>query len=146
MSHHEECGCGCTCGHDHEEHGHEHGGSHGCSCGCGHDHGRERDADSPWWKEPEYILLVIAGVTLLAALIGEYGGCLTAFQISALALVSAAFTGIPIIYYALKGLLIERRGLYELAGLAILGAVWLGDYMVAAEVGFILTLGEIAED
>ncbi len=176
MSHHEECGCGCTCGHDHgndrdhdnehdhehdrdechcRDHGeddrehhdpHEHGGSHGCPCGCGHDHGRERDADSPWWKEPEYILLVIAGVTLLAALIGEYGGYLTAFQISALALVSAAFTGIPIIYYALKGLIIERRGLYELAGLAILGAVWLGDYMVAAEVGFILTLGEIAED
>ncbi|WP_042705166.1 heavy metal translocating P-type ATPase [Methanomicrobium mobile] len=161
MSHHEECGCGCTCGHDHEHHDqehaehdhdrehhdpHEHSGSHGCPCGCGHDHGRERDADSPWWKEPEYILLVIAGVTLLAALIGEYGGYLTAFQISALALVSAAFTGIPIIYYALKGLIIERRGLYELAGLAILGAVWLGDYMVAAEVGFILTLGEIAED
>ncbi|MBQ3684321.1 MAG: cation-translocating P-type ATPase, partial [Methanomicrobium sp.] len=150
MSHHEDCECGCTCGHDHEEHDHhdhhEHGGSHGCPCGCGHDHGRERDEDSPWWKEPEYIYLVIAGITLLAALIGEYGGCLTAFQISALALVSAAFTGIPIIYYALKGLLIERRGLYELAGLAILGAVYLGDYMVAAEVGFILTLGEIAED
>ena len=161
MDTHEDCECGCGCSHDshdnhdsHEPHdsheSHEshdpHSHSHGCPCGCGHDHGRERDEDSPWWKESEFIFLIIAGITLLAALIGEYCGSLSESYISALALVSAAFTGIPIIWYAVKGFLVERKGLYELAGLAILGAVYLGDYMVAAEVGFILTLGEIAED
>ncbi len=129
---------------NHEEHAEC---SHGCPCGCGHDHGRvRRDDDGPWWKEPEYIYLIVAGVTLLAALVGEFGGYLTAFETSVLALVSTAFTGIPIIYSAVKGLIFERKGLYELAGLAIIGAVYLGEYMTAAEVGFILTLGEIAED
>ncbi|MBP2133831.1 Cd2+/Zn2+-exporting ATPase [Methanomicrobium sp. W14] len=121
----------------HECHGHE------CceneACGCGHSHGKES-------HNSEYLFLLVAGVALSFAIAGDYFGFLDVAAVSVFALLSTAFTGIPIIYGAVKGLLVGRSNVCELAGLAIAAAVITGEYIVAAEVGFILSIGEIAED
>lgn len=112
-----------------------------CSCGCGHSHGHDHDGHDV----REYVLLFAAGALLLAAIIGGYSG-MPETAVAACAIISAALTGIPIIIDSLKGLLNGKQTVCELAGIAIVAAVLIGEYVTAAEVGFILSLGEIAEN
>lgn len=133
----------CDCGHDHNrEHDHRHH-EHECgsACACGHDHGHDHGSGGA----KEYAVLAIAAALLAGALTGEYFG-IPAIAINSLAVLSALCTGIPIIVNSVKGLLGGRQSVCELAGIAIVAAILIGEYVTAAEVGLILSLGEIAEE
>lgn len=93
----------------------------------------------------EYALLAAAGILLAGAIYGEYLG-LPAIAVNSLAILSALCTGVPIIISSIKGLLGGKQNVCELAGIAIIGAILIGEYTTAAEVGFILSIGEIAEE
>ena len=92
----------------------------------------------------EYAILAVAGVLLAGALTGEYFG-LPPTAVSILAILSALCTGVPIILSSVQGLLEGKQKVCELAGIAIIGAILIGEYTAAAEVGLILSIGEIAE-
>ncbi|ADN35298.1 heavy metal translocating P-type ATPase [Methanolacinia petrolearia DSM 11571] len=137
------CGEICHCGHDHG-HNHEHDHRHeehecGSACACGHDHGHDGG------NTKEYAILAVGGILLAAAIAGEYLG-LSNIAVSSFAVLSALCTGIPIILSSVRGLLGGRQNVCELAGIAIIAAILIGEYVTAAEVGFILSLGEIAEE
>ena len=137
------CEENCHCGHDHghnHEHDHVHEGHEcGSACACGHDHGHGSS------NKREYVILVAAGILLAAAITGEYLG-LSNIAVSSFAVLSALCTGIPIIISSARGLLGGRQSVCELAGIAIIAAILIGEYVTAAEVGFILSLGGIAEE
>jgi len=111
----------------------------GDTCGCGHDLSREES------KVREYAILGAAGVLLAGALTGEYLG-FPPVAVSILAILSALCTGIPIIVSSVQGLIRGRQNVCELAGIAIVAAILIGEYTTAAEVGLILSIGEIAEE
>jgi len=60
-------------------------------------------------------------------------------------LLSLGLTAIPILYEAISGLLRGQRNVCELAALAIIGAVIIGEYTTAAEISLILAIGEVVE-
>jgi Cd2+/Zn2+-exporting ATPase len=113
---------------------HHHGG-----CGCVHEHNHDEGSIG------EYIRIAGAGILLACALSGGYLG-LTDITVNILAILSALLTGFPIIASSVKGLLGRRQSVCELAGIAIIAAILIGEYVVAAEVGLILSIGEIAEE
>ena len=61
------------------------------------------------------------------------------------ALISLGLTAIPILYEAVSGLMRGQRNVCELAALAIIGAVCIGEYTTAAEISLILAIGELVE-
>lgn len=63
-----------------------------------------------------------------------------------LAIIATILIGRNIISGALKGLLRKKFNVDELISLAILGAFLTGEYIVAAEVAFIVTMGAFLED
>lgn len=111
-----------------------------CAHGCGHHHETGEDG------VVQYSLPATAGFFLLIALTGEFFGLTNSLVLSACALISACLTGVPIIIHSVRGMLHGRQNVCELAGLAIIAAVCIGEYVAAAEVGLILSLGEIAEE
>jgi Cd2+/Zn2+-exporting ATPase len=108
-------------------------------CGCGHEHNHEEDSIR------EYLLIAVSAILLACAISGGYIG-LPETAVNILAVLSALCTGIPIIASSIKGLLGGRQSVCELAGIAIIGAILIGEYVTAAEVGLILSIGEIAEE
>lgn len=112
---------------------------HHGGCGCGHDHSHDEGSVG------DYIRIAAAGILLACALSGGYLG-LPEITIHVLAILSALLTGLPIIASSVKGLISRRQSVCELAGIAIIAALFIGEYIVAAEVGLILSLGEIAEE
>ncbi|WP_317136445.1 heavy metal translocating P-type ATPase [Methanochimaera problematica] len=132
--HHEDsCKENC-CAHDHS-----HDKNTGCGCGCGHTNtGKDRFVH-------EIIRFTTAGILIITIVLGEFFGLLKPEVIAFIAILSLVFTGIPIISNALRGLLKGKRNVCELAALAIVAAVAVGEYTIAAEVGFIMAIGEIAE-
>lgn len=132
---------GRTGGHDHDcHHKHDHCSDHDYdACGCGHSHGHGKDGIR------EYALTAIAGLLLAAALACEFTG-FPSNVVNVFAVLSALISGIPIIAGSIRGLLGGRQRVCELAGIAIVAAILIGEYVTAAEIGFILSLGEIAEE
>ncbi|KIX12477.1 heavy metal translocating P-type ATPase [Dethiosulfatarculus sandiegensis] len=62
------------------------------------------------------------------------------------ALVSVSLCGLPIILGALKGLLKGRINVDELVSLAIIASLWQGEFLTAAVVAFIMTMGGLLEE
>jgi Cd2+/Zn2+-exporting ATPase len=96
---------------------------------------------------PKGIFLILAAAVFLAtALIlenfpGDYSSIGTYCAIICLGL-----TAIPIVRNAVSGLLKGERNVCELAALAIIGGVIIGEYTVAAEISFIMSIGELVEE
>lgn len=63
----------------------------------------------------------------------------------ALALASVAINGLPIIWGAIRGLLRRRINVDELVSLAIAASLAQGEFLTAAVVGFVMTLGGLIE-
>ena len=84
-------------------------------------------------------LLTGAGLaTYLTGSLAEIGG----FD---LAMLLALIGGLPIYYEALSGLVHRRLSASVAVSLAALAAIWIGEYLTAAEVIFIMLIGESLE-
>ena len=94
----------------------------------------------------ELFLISVAGLFLAFSLISEHLTDLPERYSIIAALLSLLFTAVPIVLGAVKGLLRRETNVAELVSLALVAAVLLGEYIVAAEVAFILSLGEMLED
>jgi Cd2+/Zn2+-exporting ATPase len=88
----------------------------------------------------------VAGALLAAALAAEHFALLLPIPAVSLSLGSLALTGIPIVAGTVQGLFRRQRNVGELASIAIAASLFLGEFTVAAELGFIMTLGEAAEE
>ncbi len=94
----------------------------------------------------EIVLASVAGVLIVLSLLFEHLFHLSPVFFVATypitpqmvaALLSLSFTGAPIIWGSIKGLLRRETNVDELVSLAIIGAVILGEYNAAAIVAFI---------
>ncbi|MCA1915250.1 HAD-IC family P-type ATPase, partial [Methanospirillum hungatei] len=113
----------------------------GCShdCGCIHDHAEED-------LKKTIIRVLIAGVFVFIAVLTEYTIIpVEEIQIPA-ALAALALTAYPIIKEAIQGLIRREWNVCELAALALVAAVLIGEFTAAAEIALILTIGELVED
>ena len=63
-----------------------------------------------------------------------------------LALVCVAFNGLPIIWGAIKGLINKEVNVDELVSLAIIASLIQGEFLAAAVVSFVMTLGGLIEE
>ena len=90
---------------------------------------------------------VAFGAALLAAVsyIVDYDEASASLFGSVLALASVAVNGFPIIWGAVKGVVARRVNVDELVSLAIVASLIQGEFLAAAVVGFVMTLGSLIE-
>lgn len=88
----------------------------------------------------------VAGALLCAALAADHFALSLPIPAMFLSLGSLALTGIPIVAGTVRGLFRRQRNVGELASVAIAASLFLGEFTVAAELGFIMALGEAAEE
>lgn len=109
------------------------------SCSCGH-HTHSASI------RPVLLKTIFAGIFLLIALLAEA----EIIQIPWIEIISAGIalllTAYPILKEAITGLFNGERNVCELASIAIIAAILIGEFTVAAEVAIILTIGELIED
>ncbi len=86
-----------------------------------------------------------AGVLALVSFILDYGAPNPGLVGSILALVAVAVNGGPIIWGALKGLIHREVNVDELVSLAIIASLIQGEFLTAAVVSFVMTLGGLIE-
>lgn len=113
------------------------GTSCGCS-GCNHDH-------SPTSVRNEAIRLGAAGIGVVIAVLAEYSVIHLPDNGIIAAIIALLLTALPIFKEAVTGLLNGERNVCELAALAIAAAVLIGEFTAAAEIAFILAIGELIE-
>lgn len=109
------------------------------SCGCEHQHNETSLRFS-------ILRIIIAGVLTLIAVISEFGYLIPREVGIAAAIIALALTAIPILKEAISGLFQGRRNVCELAALALIGAVVIGEFIAAAEIALILSIGELVEE
>lgn len=111
----------------------------GSSCGCEH-HSDEQTLRSG------IIRITAAGILTLIAVSSEYGLIKHPEVGIAAAAIALVLTAIPILKEAITGLFRRRRNVCELAALALIGAVIIGEFTTAAEIALILSIGELVEE
>lgn len=114
------------------------GNTSSAGCGCTHELAKDE-------LTPLLIRTLIAGVLVAISITVELGllqppGIAVVTSLAALAL-----TAYPILKEAVVGLRNGERNVCELASLAIIGAVLIGEFTAAAEIAIILTIGELIE-
>jgi Cd2+/Zn2+-exporting ATPase len=109
--------------------------------GCVHDHDHSGDD-----LKKTIVQVILSGLFVLIAVLTEYGIIpQVELQIPA-ALAALALTAYPIIKEAITGLIRREWNVCELAALALVAAVIIGEFTAAAEIAFILTIGELVEE
>ncbi len=88
----------------------------------------------------------LGGMLALAAWLWGHFGWQPAYPATALALASVAVTGLPIVWGAVLGLFKRRLNVDELVSLAIVASVVQGEFLTAAVVAWIMTLGSLVEE
>jgi len=91
-----------------------------------------------------YISFAAAALALVSFII-DYGNPGPSVLGNSLALVSVAFNGLPIIWGAVRGLIHKEVNVDELVSLAIIASLIQGEYLAAAVVSFVMTLGGLIE-
>ncbi len=91
-----------------------------------------------------YEMSIGLGLILLSVLFYRFPSLGLAADI--LAIIAAVICGKNIVVGALKGVIKGKLNVDELITLAIVGSFFLGEYLVAAEVAFIMTMGAFLED
>lgn len=94
----------------------------------------------------EFYLTAVTGILILAAWILEEMQIAPAYLYHILALVAVGLAGIPIIYGAIQGLIKRQVNVDELVSIAIIASIYLGEYLAAAIVAFIMALGGLLEE
>jgi Cd2+/Zn2+-exporting ATPase len=97
------------------------------------------------FRSRDFYVILAAG--LLAALSYgiDRGGAAPSRMGIALALAAVAINGVPIIWGAVKGLLQREVNVDELVSLAIVASLIQGEFLTAAVVSFVMTLGGLIE-
>ena len=129
-----------TCASSHHHHNHTDSGAGPSACGCGHNHATNEE---DFLREK-----IITGVSLLLvilAVIIEHFFENWYYLAITFALIALALTAYPIFREAYQGLRDGGRNVNELVAIAIIGAVVLGEFIIAAEVAVIITIGELIE-
>jgi len=91
-----------------------------------------------------YISFGAAALALVSYMI-DYGNPVPSYLGNFLALVCVAFNGLPIIWGAVKGLINKEVNVDELVSLAIIASLIQGEFLAAAVVSFVMTLGGLIE-
>ena len=91
-----------------------------------------------------YITFAAAGLALLSYLV-DYDSQSSSYAGDALALISVAVNGLPIIWGAAKGLIEREVNVDELVSLAIIASLIQAEFLTAAVVSFVMTLGGLIE-
>ena len=92
-----------------------------------------------------YISFAAALLALLSYII-DHGSPTASLVGNVLALVSVGVNGFPIIYGAVKGLIQREVNVDELVSLAIIASLIQGEFLTAAVVSFVMTLGGLIEE
>lgn len=90
--------------------------------------------------------VALSGLLILAAVAAWYTGPAAERFVVALSVMSLCFSGFPIVWNALQGLLQLRTNVDELVSIAIVASVILGEWISAAIVAFIMVLGGLIEE
>lgn len=93
----------------------------------------------------EFMRCLGGGGIALAGYLWGVGGMQPQWLAEAMALAAVGLNGLPIIREAINGLRQRRVNVDELVSLAIIGALLQGEYLTAAVVSFIMTLGALLE-
>jgi Cd2+/Zn2+-exporting ATPase len=93
----------------------------------------------------DFYLAASAAVLALISYFIDYGSPGTSLPGDALAIVSVAINGTPIVWGAVKGLLNREVNVDELVSLAIIASLFQGEYLTAAVVSFVMTFGGLIE-
>ena len=91
-----------------------------------------------------YLAFAAAGLALISFVM-DYGQQTPSFWGGALALISVAINGLPIIWSAAKGLINREVNVDELVSLAIIASLIQGEFLTAAVVSFVMTFGGLIE-
>jgi len=93
----------------------------------------------------EFFVAFAGGLFASASYIVDHGHSSPGYPGMALALVSVAINGSPIIWRALQGLVRRKINVDELVSLAIVASLVQGEFLTAAVVSFVMTLGGLME-
>jgi Zn2+/Cd2+-exporting ATPase len=93
----------------------------------------------------DFYLAASAALLALISFIVDYGSPTAGRLGIALALISVAVNGTPIVWGAVKGLLKREVNVDELVSLAIIASLIQGEYLTAAVVSFVMTFGGLIE-
>ena len=93
----------------------------------------------------DFYLAFAAAILALLSFIIDYGQPSPSFWGIALALISVAVNGSPIIWGAIKGLMNREVNVDELVSLAIIASLIQGEFLTAAVVSFVMTFGGLIE-
>jgi len=94
----------------------------------------------------EFTSCALGGVLALGSWMWGHFGWQPAGMAMALAVASVLVNGLPIVWGALRGLFEKRLNVDELVSLAIVASMIQGEYLTAAVVAFIMTLGSLVEE
>lgn len=94
----------------------------------------------------EFVLCSVGGALALGGYLWGRADVSPVWLGNLLALVSVAMNGLPIIRGAVQGLLERRVNVDELVSLAIVASMLQGEFLTAAVVSFIMTLGALVEE
>lgn len=134
-----KCNCGC-CEHEHEhehEHNHNHNHEKADSCGCGHEH------DHPEENKGLSIALTVTGAVLVGVSFLPFLG----ETIKTVLLIAATvICGLPVFIDGIKALMKKNINESVLLIIAVVAALFLGEFVEAAVVCVLFRVGEIMED
>ncbi len=97
-------------------------------------------------KLKEFYLTTATGILILVAWILETAQIEPAYLHQISALLAVALAGGPIVFGAIKGLLQREINVDELVSIAIIASIYLGEYLAAAIVAFIMAFGSLLEE
>jgi len=97
-------------------------------------------------KLKEFYLTSTTGILILVAWTLEKTQIEPAYLHQIFVLVAVALAGGPIILGAMRGLLNRQINVDELVSIAIIASLYLGEYLAAAIVAFIMALGSLLEE
>ncbi len=93
-----------------------------------------------------FYIATMAAILALLSYIIDHGNPSTSILGNAFALASVAINGAPIIWGAARGLLERKINVDELVSLAIIASLIQGEFLTAAVVSFVMTLGGLIEE
>ncbi len=120
-----------------------------CNCQCNEQcHNHDPDHNHVHSEESfhrQLLITVFVGILTIIAVILENSSSEYQVPVIVLSIVVLAITAFPIFKEAVVGLLNGKRNVNELVSIAIIGCILLSEFVVAAEVAVILTIGELVE-
>ena len=97
-------------------------------------------------RSREFYRISFAGLLALVSYLWDRGSVTLSTIGVALALISLALNGLPIVWGAIRGLIRKRTNVDELVSLAIIASVIMGEFLTAAFVSFVMVLGALIEE